>query len=69
MIHMEITIKGKIDPSWSDWFEGMSISQAGPERTQLAGDLLDQSAVFGVLSRLSSLHLALISVACCEIKE
>lgn len=64
MQDIKIHIKGNIDPGWSDWFEGMSISQASPDETVLSGRLIDQAAVFGVLSRISSLGLALISVQC-----
>lgn len=66
MIYMEVLIKGKLDASWSDWFESMTISQAGREDTLLSGDVPDLAAVYGILSRMSSLHLRLVSVSCLE---
>jgi len=69
MPDIEIHIKGNIDPGWSDWFEGLSISQASPGETVLKGQLIDKAAVFGVLSRISSLGLALISVQCQDVES
>lgn len=69
MIHMVIHIKGKLDPSWSDWFEGLTIRVEPGGDTILTGAVLDQCAVYGVLSRLSRLGIALISVRCHEAVE
>lgn len=57
-----IQIKGSIDPEWSDWLAGMQITRQAGKETLLSGDLPDQAALFGVLSRLNSLGLALLSV-------
>ncbi len=64
MFHTEIHIKGKLDPNWSDWFEDMNVQEEPSGDTMLCGDLPDKSAVYGVISRLSSLGITLISVAC-----
>jgi len=69
MFHTEITIKGKMDSSWSDWFEEMQIWVNPAGDTILCGDLLDKSAVYGMISRLSSLGLTLISVSCQDTAE
>lgn len=60
-----IHIKGKLDPNWSDWFEGMNVEESSGN-TILSGDLPDKSAVYGVISRLGSLGITLISVTCAE---
>jgi hypothetical protein len=61
----EIKVPGQIDESWSDWAGGMMIvvESAGEDRpvTTLTGTL-DQAAVQGLLRRLYSLGLPLISV-------
>lgn len=67
MYHTEIHVRGKIDPNWSDWFEELQIEQTPGDETILIGQLPDMSAVYGVISRLGSLVLPLISVTC--IKE
>lgn len=67
MYHTEIHVRGKIDPNWSDWFGGLQIEETPGEETVLVGQLQDMSAVYGVISRLGSLVLPLVSVTC--IKE
>lgn len=62
MPEIEIIIKGKIDPDWSDWFEDLTISSIEREKTQLSGHVADQSALYGIISRLSRLGLPLISI-------
>ncbi len=64
MYHTEIHVKGKIDPSWSDWFGELQIEETTGDETVLTGRLPDMAAVYGVISRLSSLVLPLVSVAC-----
>lgn len=66
MFHTVIQIKGNLNPNWSDWFDGLQVRVNNSGDTFLFGDLTDKSAVYGVLSRLSSLGLTLISVTCRE---
>jgi hypothetical protein len=66
MVQTEIHIKGKIDPNWSDWFENMKLLEKPSGDTMLCGNLPDKSAVYGVISKLSNLGIALISVTCEE---
>ena len=47
---------------WSEWFEGLAL-QADPDgETILRGRLIDQAALFGVLTKIHALNLVLISV-------
>lgn len=61
----KIKVPGRIDESWSDWAGGMMISlesaDDGRPVTTLTGTL-DQAALQGLLRRLYSLGLPLISV-------
>jgi hypothetical protein len=61
-----ISVQGRINPSWSDRLEGMTIRQtaadAGPPVTTLQGELKDQTALAGVLNTLYELHLPVLSV-------
>jgi hypothetical protein len=66
MFYTEIHIKGKLDKNWSDWFETLQVQESSSGETVLSGDLPDRSAFYGVISRLSSLGLPLISVSCQE---
>ena len=65
----QIKVPGYLDESWSDWAGSMTISVAcrgdGPPVTTLAGTV-DQAALQGLLRRLYSLGLPLISVNCVD---
>jgi hypothetical protein len=65
----QIKVPGHIGESWSDWAEGMTITVESkgddPPVTTLTGTL-DQAALQGLLRRLYSLGLPLISVICVE---
>jgi hypothetical protein len=57
----QITVKGRLESQWSDWFEGMVIeSEEG--MTTITGKVLDQSALHGLLIRVRDLGLPLICV-------
>jgi hypothetical protein len=64
----EIQVPGVLDPSWSDWIGGMTVSVAsegdGPPVTALTGIVADQAALQGLLRRLYSVGLPLLSVIC-----
>ena len=64
MFYTKIKIKGKLDQNWSDWFEALQVLENPTGDTVLFGNLPDRSAVYGVISRLSSLGITLISVSC-----
>jgi hypothetical protein len=61
----QIRVPGELDESWSDWVAGMTttVESEGedPPVTILTGTV-DQAALHGVLRRLYSLGLPLISV-------
>lgn len=61
----QIRIQGILDPSWSDWFDGFSIIVQGGE-TILAGTVIDQAALHGILAKLNDLGLPIICVERCE---
>ena len=61
-----ITVEGKIDPSWSDWLDGMQlVSRKEADDmtiTTLSGILIDQAALRSLLNRLWDLNLVVRSV-------
>jgi hypothetical protein len=63
MPHIEIHIKGGIDPAMTDWFQGMSIQSISAEESCLCCDAADKSTIYGILSTLGTLGLSLISVS------
>ena len=62
MQRVEIRVKGRIDEHWSDWFEDLEITHTDQDETILTGDVVDQSALYGVIAKLRDLGLPLISV-------
>jgi hypothetical protein len=62
MLQVEICIQGRIDQSWSEWFEGLHISYLDDERALLSGVVVDQTALYTLISRLYRLGLPLLSV-------
>ncbi|MDD2321940.1 MAG: hypothetical protein PHO83_17995 [Geobacteraceae bacterium] len=63
-----IRVAGRLDPSWSERFEGMTISiaeQKGQGTTsELSGQLPDQAALMGVLQELYCCGITLLGVEC-----
>ncbi len=66
MFYTEIHVKGNINSKWSDWFGEMQVREDTRGETILSGKLLDMAAVYGVISRLGSLVIPLVSVKCIE---
>lgn len=58
----QILIGDSIHESWSAYFSEMSIVPDPTCMTRLCGDVADQSALHGVLSKIRDLNLKLISV-------
>ena len=59
----QIRIKGSLDASWSDWFEGFTVIPQDNGETLLRGSAADQVALHGLLSRIRDLGLLLVSVS------
>ncbi len=58
----EIRVEGHLDPQWSDWFDGLTITYDTATSTLLWGELPDEAALHGVLSKINSLNLQLLSM-------
>jgi hypothetical protein len=61
--YYEIKIKGHLDPYWTEWFEGLTLTYLEEDATLLSGSLPDQAALHGLLERIRDLNLTLISVS------
>jgi hypothetical protein len=58
----EIRVKGHLDPRWSEWFDGLQITNEPNGEALLSGYIPDQAALHGLLARVRDLNLQLISV-------
>ena len=66
-VYYQIQIQGKLDPQRSAWFEGMNLSyvengEGGLECTLIEGPVIDQPALYGLLTKIRDLNLTLICV-------
>ena len=57
-----IRIKGHLGPQWADWFEGLTITLEEDGHTLLAGSVIDQAALHGILKKVRDLGMPLVSV-------
>jgi hypothetical protein len=69
MEYFEIRLKGRLDPGWSEWFEGLAVTNEGTGQTVLHGSLPDQAALFGILLKIRDLGLQLLSVTSRPVAE
>lgn len=58
----QIRVAGHLNPQWTDWFGGMSITLLAEGDTLLTGPVLDQAALYGLLRQVCNLGLPLLSV-------
>ncbi len=65
----QIRIKGHLDPRWTDWFGGMTITLEDNGDTLLTGPVVDQAALHGLLRKVRDLGMPLISVTRVESGE
>ena len=58
---VQIRVKGLLDETWKDWFDGMDIRHQGDD-TILLGNIKDEAFLHGILNLIRDLNLTLISV-------
>ncbi len=58
----EIRVKGHLDGRWSEWFDGLTIANLKNGDAVLSGEIVDQSALHGVLNKVRDLGLPLLAV-------
>jgi hypothetical protein len=62
MQRVEICIRGLVDEQRSAWFEGFQVIPIEPDRTIIAGTIVDHASLFGLLAKIRDLGLSLVSV-------
>lgn len=58
----QIRVKGQLDSSWVEWFDGWTITAEEDGTTLLSKQDADQAALHGILVKIRNLNLPLISV-------
>ena len=58
----ELRLKGHLDERWAERFAGLTLSHKSDGTTVLAGAVVDQAALYGVLRHVRDLGLPLLSV-------
>jgi hypothetical protein len=58
----QIRIKGHLSSQWTEWFEGLTITLEEDGNTLLAGPVVDQATLHGLLKRIRDLGMILVSV-------
>jgi hypothetical protein len=58
----QIRIKGNLGSQWTDWFEGLTITQEENGETLLTGPVVDDAALHGLLKKVRDLGMPLLSV-------
>jgi hypothetical protein len=62
----QIKIKGHLGAEWTGWFEGLTITLGEDGDTLLAGPVVDQAGLHGLLKKVRDLGMPLLSVNCIE---
>ena len=58
----EIRVKGHLDGRWSEWFDGLQITNLENGEAMLSGEIVDQAALHGLLNKVRDLGLPLVAV-------
>jgi hypothetical protein len=61
-VHYQIRVNGVLDSSWSAWFDGLQITSDDRGQTAIAGPIVDQAALHGLLAKIRDLGLELLEV-------
>jgi hypothetical protein len=58
----EIRVKGHLEARWAAWFDGLTLTTESDGTTTIAGPVVDQAALHGLLQRLRDVAVPLVSV-------
>ena len=64
MEEVRILIKGQVDSNWSKWLGGLTLTPTSEGETLITGMVRDESTLYGLINKLASLGIHLVSVSC-----
>jgi hypothetical protein len=62
-VEYEIRVKGRLEPRWVTWFDGLTLTSDDKGSTVIHGVVADQAALHGLLQKVRDTGLPLVSVA------
>lgn len=61
-MYYAVRVRGHLDRTWSEWFDGMTITHLDCGETVLRGLVPDQAALHGLIVKVRDLGLSLIAI-------
>ena len=61
-VNYDIRVLGHLDPHWSTWFTGLTLTHHDEGTTSLHGVVTDQAELHGLLAKVRDLGATLLSV-------
>ncbi len=58
----KIIVRGQIDEHWQRWFDEAKITHLPGDQTQIEGQVVDEAAFNGLLSKIRALGLSILFV-------
>ncbi len=58
----KIIVRGQIDAHWQHWFDEAEITHLSGDQTRLEGQVVDEAAFNGLLSKIRALGLSILLV-------
>jgi hypothetical protein len=65
----EIRVRGHLEPRWTSWFDGLTLTQDPDGTTVIRGAVADQAALHGLIQKVRDIGLPLVSVTSTPSKE
>jgi hypothetical protein len=60
--HYEIRVEGHLGARWAAWFDGLRLTAEDDGTTVIAGPVVDQAALHGLLQKLRDIGIPLVSL-------